>query len=198
MHKKLLRLDRYAIGSWIVLLLMAGNNTAAFANRAPVITSNLGGTKISCSIYEDQATVAGVRPGFSETQVRKILGAPGSVHYLNSTLDFFYPSRTIRLVDFGGDGSYVLVDINTTNKNDATLDGVRVGMPETVLNEIYGEADAVWKTTYESPKLTSEVNQKNHARFDENVYQYNANETIKMSFKVQKGIIKEIHIHQSE
>ena len=71
-------------------------------------------------------------------------------------------------------------------------------MGETVLNDVYGQADSVWTRQYDSPKIPAEENAKNHARLDETIYEYHASKTTTLAFRVTRGVIWEIHIHQAE
>lgn len=189
------RRGRGILLSCLVLSLLVGGSALA---REPEIMSNLGAVTISCSIYKNQAGVAGVSTGISQSQVEEVLGAPRSVKYGRGTMEYSYPSRTLLLVHFSPEMPYVLMDIKTTNREDATPDGVQVGMAETVLNDVYGEADAVWTKRYESPKIPEEDNAKNHAKLDETIYEYHANKTTTLAFTVRQGVIREIHVHQAE
>ena len=189
------RITRGLLAGCLLLSLAVGGTALA---REPEIMSNLGNITISCSIYPGQAGVAGVRTGISQSQVEEVLGAPQSVKYGRGTMEYSYPSRTLLLVHFSPERPYVLTDIKTSNREDATVDGVRPGMAETVLNDVYGQADSVWTKEYESPKIPEEDNQKNHARLDETVYEYHANKTTTLAFKVRQGVIREIHVHQAE
>lgn len=166
--------------------------------REPRIVSNLGAVLISCSVDSDQMMVAGIGPGYGPDMVVEVLGQPRSVKYGKATMEYTYPGRVIQLVKYSEDQNYQVNDIITTHTGDATADGVQVGMGEMVLNDSYGQADAVWTTTYDSPKLSGEDNARNHARFDETVYEYHANKTQTLSFTVRQGIIRKIHIHQAE
>ena len=189
------RITRGLLAGCLLLSLAVGGTALA---REPEIMSNLGAITISCSIYPSQAGVAGVRTGISQSQVEEVLGAPQSVKYGRGTMEYSYPSRTLLLVHFSPEMPYVLTDIKTSNREDATVDGVRPGMAETVLNDVYGQADAVWTKKYESPKIPEEDNQKNHDRLDETIYEYHANKTTTLAFKVRQGVIREIHVHQAE
>lgn len=189
------RITQGLLAGCLLLSLAAGGTALA---REPEIMSNLGAITISCSIYPNQAGVAGVRTGISQSQVEEVLGAPRSVKYGRGTMEYSYPSRTLLLVHFSPEMPYVLTDIKTSNREDATVDGVQPGMAETVLNDVYGQADAVWTKEYESPKIPEEDNQKNHARLDETIYEYHANKTTTLAFKVRQGVIREIHVHQAE
>ena len=179
------------------LLVSLGAGRTVLA-REPVITSNLGGLAISCSIHRDQAAVAGVTTGSTQSQVEEILGMPQSVQYGRGTMEYSYPSRTLLLVHFSPERPYVLTDLKTSKWGDGTPDRVQVGMGEMVLNDVYGQADAVWTHRYESPKIPEADNARNHARLDETVYVYHANKTTALSFKVREGVIRQIHIHQAE
>lgn len=189
------RITRGLLAGCLLLSLAVGGTALA---REPEIMSNLGNITISCSIYPSQAGVAGVRTGISQSQVEEVLGAPLSVKYGRGTMEYSYHSRTLFLVHFSPEMPYVLTDIKTSNREDATVDGVQPGMGETVLNDVYGQADAVWTKEYESPKIPEEDNQKNHARLDETIYEYHANKTTTLAFKVRQGVIREIHVHQAE
>lgn len=188
-------MGRKILAGCLMLSLFVGGSALA---REPEIMSNLGAITISCSIYPSQAGAAGVHTGDTQSQVEEVLGAARSVKYGKGTMEYSYPSRTLLLVHFSPEMPYVLMDIKTTNREDVTPDGVQVGMAETVLNDVYGEADAVWTKRYESPKIPEEDNAKNHAKLDETIYEYHANKTTTLAFKVKQGVIREIHVHQAE
>ena len=103
--------------------------------------------------------------------------------------------------DFSGTGDYTVFRIEASQSREgkmSTPDGVSVGMPETVLSDVYGTADAVWITKYISPKLPASDDEKNQLRCNKTTYVYHCNEGLSMSFVVQRGIITEIIIRQSE
>ena len=110
------------------LLVSLGAGRTVLA-REPVITSNLGGLAISCSIHRDQAAVAGVTTGSTQSQVEEILGMPQSVQYGRGTMEYSYPSRTLLLVHFSPERPYVLTDLKTSKWGDGTPDRVQVGRP---------------------------------------------------------------------
>lgn len=115
------RITRGLLAGCLLLSLAVGGTALA---REPEIMSNLGAITISCSIYPGQAGVAGVRTGISQSQVEEVLGAPRSVKYGRGTMEYSYPSRTLLLVHFSPEMPYVLTDIKTSNREDATVDGV--------------------------------------------------------------------------
>jgi hypothetical protein len=168
------------------------------ANREPVFTHNLGGTPISCSIYMEEASIDGVHMDDTSVYVLKKLGTPRSIRKEGGILKYYYEGVDISFADYRGNGTYTAFNIETSSEGHYTPGGVGVGMGEQVLSDIYGTADSVWTKTYNSPKLSEEVNQKNQARFNETIYTYNVNEGISMSFTVKKGLISEISIYQSE
>ena len=59
-------------------------------------------------------------------------------------MEYSYPSRTLLLVHFSPERPYVLTELKTSKWGDGTPEGVQVGMGETALNDVYGQADAVW------------------------------------------------------
>ena len=189
------RIRRWLVLGCLLLSFAAGQPALA---RDPEIMSNLGAITISCSIYPGQAAVAGVATGDTMGRVEEVLGAPQSVKYGRATREYHYPSRTLLFIQYMADTPYVLTDIKTSKWGDATPDGVQVGMGETVLNDVYGQADSVWTRQYDSPKIPAEENAKNHARLDETIYEYHANKTTTLAFRVTRGVIREIHIHQAE
>lgn len=168
------------------------------ANREPVFTSDYGGTKISCSVYKEQVKLSGVEANDTIREIKNILGEPSFVDRRDHNIMYSYRSLRIYLVDFGGNGGYTVDKIESSTPGALTPDGVGVGMSESVLSDVYGTADSVCTKTYNFPKLSDELNQKNQGKLNETIYTYNANEGLSMSFTVKNGIIKEISIFQDE
>lgn len=184
------------------LMLMCAEETPIFAQRQPVFTNDFGGTRISCSVYREQVALDGVYAGESLEEVRQALGAPRYINRTKGPLKYNYSGGlSISFADFSGNGNYTVVHIEASQSREggmSTPDGVRVGMPETVLSDVYGTADAVWSTKYISPKLPYSDDEKNQLRYNKTTYVYHCNEGLYMSFVVQRGIITKIIIHQSE
>lgn len=168
------------------------------ANREPVFTSDYGGTKISCSVYKEQVKLSGVKANDTIREIKNILGEPSFVDRRDHNIMYSYRSLRVYLVDFGGNGGYTVDKIESSTPGAFTPDGVGVGMSESVLSDVYGTADSVCTKTYNFPKLSDELNQKNQGKLNETIYTYNANEGLSMSFTVKNGIIKEISIFQDE
>lgn len=166
------------------------------ANRTPIITSNLGGMPISCSIYEKQVTVNGIAPGYTMDMIKAVLGTPNYVSSQN-TVSYTYEGISIKFADFDGTGKPIAYDIDVW-KNGVTSDGVKIGMPESELTKIYGTADNVHIEKNIAPKLNEVQKAKYVDRLDKTIYIYNANQCLNMAFTVNKGVIKKIHIHLSE
>ena len=169
------------------------------AYRTPEYTYSLGGLPISCSIYSDQASLAGIHADDSKQKVIALIGKPKN----NSEKTFHYIDKGLKIsfVDWGGDGKYTVVDMEATKSGLATLDGVMVGMPESVLSETYGTADSVYIEKRDSPKLSAEQMEKIRKRYGaliKTTYTYYANPCLTMSFVVGNGVIQKIHIHRSD
>lgn len=172
---------------------------SAHAFRTPEFTYNLGGMPISCSIYSDQASLADIHADDSMQKVTSLLGSPNSSH--NRTYRYTDKGLIISFVDWGGNGNYTVVDIEATKCDVATLDGVKVGMSESVLSKVYGTADEVYIEKRSSPKLPAEQVTKIRKRYgslNKTTYTYYANPCLTMSFVVGDGVIQKIHIHRSD
>ena len=184
------------------LMLMGSEEVPVFAQRQPVFTNDFGGTRISCSVYRKQVALNGVYAGESVEEVRQALGAPYYINRAQGTLEYHYSGGlSVSFADFSGTGDYTVFRIEASQSREgkmSTPDGVSVGMPETVLSDVYGTADAVWITKYISPKLPASDDEKNQLRCNKTTYVYHCNEGLSMSFVVQRGIITEIIIRQSE
>ena len=140
----------------------------------------------------------GIKGGDSLQKVRAILGEPTSVSK-NKMLTYYYRGLTIKFVDFGGSGKTVVYDMEGTKQGEvSTLDGVKPGMPESALSEIYGTADVVRVEKVVAPKLSGEQNEKYRKRLDKTIYTYYANPCLTMSFTVKEGIISSINIHLTD
>ena len=181
----------------LISLLMLINLSSVSAYRNPVFTNNLGAMPISCSIYSDQAGVNGIHTGDNMIKVKSILGEPKYTSDISSGGGkYYYDNLEIVFVDFSGEGNPIVVDIKARG-NAITLDGVKVGMADSVLSKVYGTADVIYIEKHSAPKLSQEKNKKYRDR-DKTVYTYYANECLTMSFVVNNGVIKEIHIHLSD
>lgn len=176
-----------------------GSSNMAAAYDPPIITRDLGGFPISCSIYPAQAGLGGIHTGASIADITNTLGAPKRTAN-DGSVKYYYEGLTLTFVDFGGTGEPILCDIRADkemgNQGYATPDGVSVGMPEDILNTVYGMADNVYIERHTAPKLTEEQNQQYDMRLNKTVYTYNVGECLSMYFTVQRGIITEIRIRQ--
>ena len=169
--------------------------------RVPTFTYNLGGMPISCSIYRNQASLNGIHVGDSVETVCEKMGQASFVAKRGGILEYTYKDDfKISFASFGTNESYVVFQMKTgwNSLTAATMDGVKVGMPETVLTQIYGVADNIDIRQSKAPKLSLEQNEKYQKRLDKTVYTYNSDECLSMSFIVKNGIIDGIEIYQSE
>ena len=158
---------------------------------------NFGAIPISCSIYAEQAGLAGIHGNDSIGKVISVLGQPG-YRSGGSTPVYTYDGVSIKFVDWGGDGRYTVCKIETNQKGTAsTVDGISVGMPESVLSEVYGTADEVKIERNMAPKLPEKEMQVYRQRVDEmvTVYTYNVSAANSMSFTVKRGIITRIVVN---
>ena len=185
----------------LILGLSFGSMNEVSAYREPAFTTNLGGLPISCSVYAEQVGIGSIHTGDSPQAVRAQYGIPKNISD-EGGIKHYYDGMIFTFVDFSGEKKPVLADIRVTKNmkvgNNATPDGVAVGMSEDVLTQVYGMADAVYIEKHLAPKLSEEQNKKYDERLNRTVYTYNANECLSMHFIVRNGIITEIHIHLSE
>ena len=144
-----------------VFMLTTMPCTHAF--RTPDYTYNLGGLPISCSIYSDQASLGGIHADDTVQRVIALLGKPQNSY--NQKYQYIDKGLSISFVDWGGNGKYTVMDMEVTKGTVATLDGVMVGMPESVLSNVYGTADEIYIEKRDSPKLSEEQKAKIHKRF---------------------------------
>ena len=169
--------------------------------RRPVEDSyNFGAIPISCSIYAEQAGVAGIHGNDSVGKVISVLGQP-QFRSGGAAPVYTYDGVSIKFVDWGGDGRYKVCKIETNQKGTvSTADGVCVGMPESVLSEVYGTADEVKIEKRMAPKLPEKEMQVYRQRVEEmvTVYTYNVSPASSMSFTVKKGIITRIVVDVSD
>lgn len=171
-------------------------SSVAFA-REPVIMGNLGGIPISCSIYANQVAVNGVHPNDNINTVNRVLGQPWSSTKYGGGVRNYYGGILVTFIPIDP-GNPTALDIVARGKGEKTPDGVAIGMPAAVLSDVYGTADSVVTERHVASKLDA-VKQEQHAkRLDKTIYEYNANESLTMSFVVRNNVIEEIHIHQSE
>ncbi len=183
-----------------VFLGVACIASVCLARRPVEYSYNFGAVPISCSIYAEQAAVNSIHGSDSMGKVLSILGEP-KYRTDDSAPQYTYDGIHIKFVDWGGDGRYTVCNIETNQLGTAsTVDGVSVGMPESVLSEIYGTADEVKIEKRMAPKLPEKELQVYRQRVDEmvTVYTYNASAAIRMSFTVKKGIITNILVHVSD
>lgn len=177
--------------------------TAAY--RTPKITSSLGaiGT-LSCSIYSDQANFAGIHIGDSPQIVRAILGTPSGVTRHNSGyVEYYYKGKThIEFVDFSGKG--ILKAITIENSYDATSaiaktsDGIKLGSTENEVLKAYGAPDEIVTINAEAPKIPEMQRKQYHDMYSKEVYTYHADTTTSMTITIEKGVVSNIRIHQSD
>ena len=202
-RRALLEMCNFLYRMWFGLMLCCVSTFAyvpsVHAYRTPEYTYNLGGLPISCSIYSDQASLAGIHADDPLQKVTAIFGKPKSSY--KATYNYIDKGLTISFVDWDGNGKYTVVDMEATKSGVATLDGVKVGMPESILSKVYGTADEVYIEKKSSPKLSAEQMEKIHKRFGsliKTTYTYYANPCLTMSFVVGDGLIQKIHIHRSD
>jgi len=185
----------------ICIFLLVITNYAG-ANRKPEFMHNLGGSPISCSIYNDQASLAGIRIDDPLNRVTAILGKPQSINRSSGiSVTYYYKGLKIDFMQWGEPGSpFTVANMIATSNDVSTIDGVSVGMNESILTKVYGTADAVYTKTFVAPKLSAADNATIQRRFGLNntVYVYNVDACNSMMFTVSNGIIKEIKIHHSE
>ena len=129
-------------------------------HRVPTFTYNLGGMPISCSVYRNQISLNGIHAEDSLEKVRNILGIASFVSKKGGILEYDYKDNLqVYFADYEGNGSYVVFHIKAGRESTAaTIDGVKVGMPETVLSQVYGTADNIDIRQSKAPKLSLEQN----------------------------------------
>ena len=174
--------------------------SVCLARRPVEYSYNFGAIPISCSIYAEQAGVAGIHGNDSVGKVISVLGQP-QFRSGGAAPVYTYDGVSIKFVDWGGDGRYKVCKIETNQKGTAsTADGVCVGMPESVLSEVYGTADEVKIEKRMAPKLPEKEMQVYRQRVEEmvTVYTYNVSPASSMSFTVKKGIITRIVVDVSD
>ena len=174
--------------------------SVCLARRPVEYSYNFGAIPISCSIYAEQAGVAGIHGNDSVGKVISVLGQP-QFRSGGAAPVYTYDGVSIKFVDWGGDGRYKVCKIETNQKGTvSTADGVCVGMPESVLSEVYGTADEVKIEKRMAPKLPEKEMQVYRQRVEEmvTVYTYNVSPASSMSFTVKKGIITRIVVDVSD
>ena len=174
--------------------------SVCLARRPVEYSYNFGAIPISCSIYAEQAGGAGIHGNDSVGQVISVLGQP-QFRSGGAAPVYTYDGVSIKFVDWGGDGRYKVCKIETNQKGTvSTADGVCVGMPESVLSEVYGTADEVKIEKRMAPKLPEKEMQVYRQRVEEmvTVYTYNVSPASSMSFTVKKGIITRIVVDVSD
>ena len=174
--------------------------SVCLARRPVEYSYNFGAIPISCSIYAEQAGVAGIHGNDSVGKVISVLGQP-QFRSGGAAPVYTYDGVSIKFVDWGGDGRYKVCKIETNQKGTvSTADGVCVGMPESILSEVYGTADEVKIEKRMAPKLPEKEMQVYRQRVEEmvTVYTYNVSPASSMSFTVKKGIITRIVVDVSD
>ena len=174
--------------------------SVCLARRPVEYSYNFGTIPISCSIYAEQAGVAGIHGNDSVGKVISVLGQP-QFRSGGAAPVYTYDGVSIKFVDWGGDGRYKVCKIETNQKGTvSTADGVCGGMPESVLSEVYGTADEVKIEKRMAPKLPEKEMQVYRQRVEEmvTVYTYNVSPASSMSFTVKKGIITRIVVDVSD
>ena len=174
--------------------------SVCLARRPVEYSYNFGAIPISCSIYAEQAGVAGIHGNDSVGKVISVLGQP-QFRSGGAAPVYTYDGVSIKFVDWGGDGRYKVCKIETNQKGTvSTADGVCVGMSESVLSEVYGTADEVKIEKRMAPKLPEKEMQVYRQRVEEmvTVYTYNVSPASSMSFTVKKGIITRIVVDVSD
>ena len=174
--------------------------SVCLARRPVEYSYNFGAIPISCSIYAEQAGVAGIHGNDSVGKVISVLGQP-QFRSGGAAPVYTYDGVSIKFVDWGGDGRYKVCKIETNQKGTVSAaDGVCVGMPESVLSEVYGTADEVKIEKRMAPKLPEKEMQVYRQRVEEmvTVYTYNVSPASSMSFTVKKGIITRIVVDVSD
>ncbi len=172
-------------------------SSIGLARRPVEYSYNFGAIPISCSIYAEQAGLAGIHANDSMGKVISVLGQT-KYRTNGSLLIYMYDGVDVSLIDWGSDGRYTVYMIETNQKGTAsTVDGVSVGMPESILSEVYGTADEVKIEKRMAPKLPEKEMQAYRHKVDEmvTVYTYNVSAANSMSFTVKKGIITRIVIN---
>ena len=170
------------------------------ANRKPEITTSLGGLPISCSIYSDQASLAGIHTDDPLNRVISTLGNPlRIVTHDESYMTYFYRGLEIGLKKWGPDVPYTVVDMVASYGDKMyTLDGICIGMSEKSLQDVYGMADVVCVEKTYSPKLSKQQNEQIQKRINRKTYTYHAHTLLSMMFSVNNGTISEIRIHRAD
>jgi hypothetical protein len=173
-----------------------------YGNKQITYAYNLGGMPISCSIYVSQACVSGISTSMTRGKVYSILGSPDYSNSSGGSWTYTYGKYgngiTLKFIDYGGSGNPTVCDIEVTSPSYATIDGVVVGMPASVLSSVYGTADVVNEIKMLAPKLTVAQQQKYTDKFAQTVYTYYASEVLTMSFKVKGNIIRSINVHLTD
>lgn len=187
-----------ALAGFLVGASLLTGGPVAYANRAPEVIMTRWGVEISCSIYGGQTAINGINIGDSHEKVKRILGAPQRVEYDRvGDMEYTYRGMYIKFINMGHQ-QYSVCDMNVTGSGYSLIDKVSVGMPEKVLKEKYGEADAIDLETHLFPKL-SKSRQQEYAKFRDTAdYIYHADERIMMTFHCRKGVIESIKVHETD
>lgn len=182
----------------LILLFNIYCTPFVYASRAIEFSHNLGGLPISCSIYREQASLKNICVGYSERDVRAILGKPSWVNRKEPLTLYYKNGLSLKFVNYGGDGIPLVVGIKVTgNSGYSTLDGIKVGMSEKDIIKVYGEPDTITTEMHKAPKLSAEKNKK-YERLNKTIYTYYANPMLTLSFTLNNGIIKSIDICQTD
>ncbi len=138
------------------------------------VTALLAGLMVTASAFcaasvsSDAIAIDGVAPGSSFEAARARLGTPDAV----AGDKIYFPNGIV--IDIDDHNPNLVEEIETRNAG-ATPGGVKVGMSESVLSEVYGTADKVDRD-YDDTEYTY----------------YSGDNSKKMEFKVVNGTIVEI------
>ena len=138
------------------------------------VTALLAGLMVTASVFcaasvsSDAIAIDGVAPGSSVESARAKLGTPDAV----AGDKIYFPNGIV--IDVADHNPNLVEEIETRSAG-ATPGGVKVGMSESVLSEVYGTADKVDRD-YDDTEYTY----------------YSGDNSKKMEFKVVNGTIVEI------
>ena len=203
------------VSSFLVAISVFIVGSCAEARRMPELGYTLGVCAVTYSITEEQTSVKGVHINDKMEKVNKLLGVPDDVYKYGDRKRYKYGNLIIEYLDGYVYRMYL-------GQGLSTFDGVRIGMPESALYNVYGVADVVHIDKYITPKLPLKLQEaegkfiipdrlkngdtqkdwerkiKMWERFNKTVYEYRVHERLWMSFTVVSGIINDIEVHWSE